>query len=154
MRFLKRLNKNKDTRYARVNLIFILWAPRRPSLKPSIILPRIVGGCSAGHTPWYVFIQIKGSMRCGGSLINKFWVLTAAHCFCNGQLMCKRNEQDKLVPAYNVNDISLIKVFVGSDGNTDDLDLGPSWKKGFSVSELILHYKYQKVCHIIQLCKK
>ncbi|XP_063076729.1 uncharacterized protein LOC134466782 [Engraulis encrasicolus] len=51
--------------------------------------PRIVGGEDApqGSWPWQVsFHGSGGSHFCGGSLINKEWVISAAHCFSSGSL--------------------------------------------------------------------
>ncbi|XP_067235425.1 serine protease 27-like [Chanodichthys erythropterus] len=46
---------------------------------------RIVGGTNAtvGAWPWQVSIHVIGFGRCGGTLINKDWVLSAAQCFRN-----------------------------------------------------------------------
>ena len=50
------------------------------TLTPS---PRIVGGNNAfpGQWPWQVFVFYKGGHLCGGSIINKQWIVSAAHCF-------------------------------------------------------------------------
>ena len=69
---------------------------------------RIVGGCNAGHTPWYtLFILTENNVKCGGALINKFWILSAAHCFCNEDYMSCHKVKNKWVPDY---DIKKIKV--------------------------------------------
>jgi len=51
------------------------------AVKRSIAQRRIVGGDEAGFGtfPWQAYIRI-GTSRCGGSLVNEWYVVTAGHC--------------------------------------------------------------------------
>jgi hypothetical protein len=46
-------------------------------------LDRIVGGreSNMGAWPWVVAIIRDGTFKCGGSLLDNNWILTAGHCF-------------------------------------------------------------------------
>ena len=76
---------------------------------------RIVGGCRAGHIPWYVLIEfpMHDDGKCGGVLINKFWVLTAAHCICPGgsnRGKCEKTgtgKKSKIETTYDIKDIKV-----------------------------------------------
>ncbi|NWW73524.1 CTRL protease, partial [Climacteris rufus] len=58
-----------------------------PAITPTVeYSERIVNGQNAvpGSWPWQVSLQTRtGSHFCGGSLINQYWVVTAAHCNFN-----------------------------------------------------------------------
>uniref|UniRef100_A0A3Q3ITY0 Peptidase S1 domain-containing protein n=1 Tax=Monopterus albus TaxID=43700 RepID=A0A3Q3ITY0_MONAL len=53
-----------------------------PVCGQAVLNTRIVGGQSAppGSWPWQVGLVRNGSFFCGGSLINRKWVMTAAQC--------------------------------------------------------------------------
>ena len=43
---------------------------------------RIVGGSAAkvNSWPWQAMLLINNRPSCGGSLVDRYWVVTAAHC--------------------------------------------------------------------------
>ena len=65
--------------------------------------------------PWMTFIQIsnknrKAKVHCGGSIINNYWILSAAHCFCE-HLECKPSKEGNLEIAYKPQDY--IRIITG-----------------------------------------
>ncbi|KAM6158601.1 transmembrane protease serine 4 [Rhynchocyon petersi] len=49
----------------------------------SLKAPRVVGGepASVESWPWQVSLQYNRQHICGGSILDPYWILTAAHCF-------------------------------------------------------------------------
>uniref|UniRef100_A0A8C4SCL7 Peptidase S1 domain-containing protein n=1 Tax=Erpetoichthys calabaricus TaxID=27687 RepID=A0A8C4SCL7_ERPCA len=76
---------------------------------------RIVGGFPAedGAWPWQVGIFQSGTFICGGSLVNKEWVLCAAHCVSSGRLTSLR------LSFYNVKEILMYPGFQSSQTGRD-----------------------------------
>ena len=78
---------------------------------------RIVGGEDVqNEIPWFVFVVQKppgrSIYRCGGTLLNREWVLTVAHCVCHDKinLKCVR-EGGRVKTKY---DLTHIEMYLGS----------------------------------------
>ncbi|CAF0974929.1 unnamed protein product [Didymodactylos carnosus] len=63
-----------------------------PQIQPTFET-RITSGstATANSWPWMVALYINGSFRCGGSLINLQYVLTAAHCVVSSTTLLSTN---------------------------------------------------------------
>ncbi|XP_065063795.1 plasma kallikrein-like isoform X2 [Rhopilema esculentum] len=91
---------------------------------------RVVGGQDAavGDWPWQVGLVFKrapGRVFCGGSLINKQWVVTAAHCFGRPGKMTKQPDEYQVRLAEH------------------DLDLSSGREVVMGVTKIIRHENYK-----------
>ncbi|KAM3923121.1 trypsin-like [Leptodactylus fuscus] len=64
-------------------MVLLLLAVLLGSAVKSQSFERIIGGeeCVPHSVPWQVAIYFFDKFMCGGTLINEYWVLTAAHCY-------------------------------------------------------------------------
>ncbi|XP_059215666.1 plasminogen activator, urokinase a [Centropristis striata] len=89
------------------------------------MMNKIVGGSFTpieSH-PWVAALFKGSKFLCGGSLISPCWVLTAAHCFADGE----------------VPNIKRLSVYLGKTAtNETDADR----EQSFTVEKLILHQRY------------
>ncbi|KAF3815617.1 hypothetical protein GH733_016509 [Mirounga leonina] len=74
-----------------------------------------------GKWPWQVSVHYRGFHICGGTIIDEYWILSAAHCF----------DRDKNIEAFDIY-VGLVDLrFVGSH---------TQW---FEVNKVILHPTYE-----------
>nr|XP_046258874.1 tissue-type plasminogen activator-like [Scatophagus argus] len=88
-------------------------------------LHKIVGGSFTpieSH-PWVAAIYQQDSFLCGGSLISPCWVVTAAHCFEDGDVNNKKH----------------LSVYLGK---TAINETDPDKEQRFTVEKLIIHQQY------------
>uniref|UniRef100_A0A3P9MBL3 Peptidase S1 domain-containing protein n=1 Tax=Oryzias latipes TaxID=8090 RepID=A0A3P9MBL3_ORYLA len=77
------MNDHRNAQHGyRVLLLILVIANFKNMCGIAPLNSKIVGGADAvpGSWPWQASLQYFGKHFCGGSLINKEWVLTAAHC--------------------------------------------------------------------------
>lgn len=117
---------------------------------------RIVGGSPAQKAqPWLAHIRIfykdkdglDSQGTCGGALINRKFVLTAAHCLCDQskQLPCKITNQDD-PKKYSIKvDYNVTEKFKISIGLKNEMGLAPDQRErqSFTCAQGIIHFKYR-----------
>jgi hypothetical protein len=88
------------------------------------------------HHPWMTFIQIKkdqSKFKCGGSIINNYWIISSGHCFCQ-QLKCKPTKKGSLRIDYNPQEH--IRIITGlNDIDLYQEDLYQEDKSKYQISE-------------------
>nr|XP_039268100.1 A disintegrin and metalloproteinase with thrombospondin motifs adt-1-like [Styela clava] len=96
---------------------------------------RIVGGNDSflGQWPWQVYINIDTSIICGGTLINRNWVVTAGHCFKGF------SSETKMELFFGVLELSKLKQGHVQKRNMKKHILYPNWNEDkFEINDIAL----------------
>lgn len=117
-------------------VVVIGWFLLLPNLAPVTAAPtaqdhpepRIVGGVEApvGAYPWMTAIVVNNlspanGQFCGGSLINREWVMTAAHCVTTGTTVDNPSADDIVVDIHRLSDNNGIR------RNLQQIIVHPQW---------------------------
>uniref|UniRef100_A0A4W4FUK5 Peptidase S1 domain-containing protein n=1 Tax=Electrophorus electricus TaxID=8005 RepID=A0A4W4FUK5_ELEEL len=127
------------------------------------LVNRIVGGSEAqeGAWPWQVDIQVESTGHvCGGSIISRRWVLSAAHCFPNKKYILNSCLKCGL-RQFNQNTLSRVRMVVipegysnpqgGSDIALVQLSTPVTWSDRIQpvcLPSADLHFKSGTLCYV------
>ncbi|XP_037373962.2 chymotrypsinogen B-like [Talpa occidentalis] len=97
-------------------LIKVSFGSGAPATEPELsIVPRIINGTDArpGSWPWHVaLVTSSGRVFCGGSLISRNWVITAAHCNVTTSVRVVTGLFDKNFSEDDVEILQIAQVFI------------------------------------------
>ncbi|CAF0959695.1 unnamed protein product [Brachionus calyciflorus] len=142
--------KNKDNNYNTPNQYMSNSRPQMPEcgipgIQPRILNTRIMNGKEAlpNSWPWAVSIGLEGPRdkvphACGGTLINKRTVITAAHCVIRNSIFTLVGSP---APYTKYNSIEkMLRIYIGLHDRNDINE-----KNVYSVESIIMHERFDPI---------